>query len=47
VGAPPVPLSTANVGVPFKRDGQTVFPVTFEAFYVSSSITAVRTDDTP
>jgi hypothetical protein len=34
-------------GGPFKRDGQTVFPVAWTAFYVSSSITAVRVDDTP
>jgi hypothetical protein len=40
-------LSTKDVGVPFKRDGQTVFPVAWTAFYVSSSITAVRVDDTP
>jgi hypothetical protein len=40
-------LSTANVGVPFKKDGLTVFPVTWSAYYVSTSIKAVKVDDTP
>lgn len=40
-------LSTKNIGVPFKKDGQTFFPVTWEGYYVSSSIKAVRIDDTP
>jgi hypothetical protein len=31
-------LSTANIGVPYKRDAQTVFPVTFTSHYVSGSI---------
>jgi hypothetical protein len=40
-------LASGNVGIPFKKDGQTVFPITWEAYFVSSSITPVRTDDTP
>lgn len=31
-------LSTANVGLPYKKDGQTVVPVTFTAHYVSGSV---------
>lgn len=40
-------LSTKSIGIPFKKNGQTVFPVTWTAYYVSSSIAAVRVDDTP
>lgn len=40
-------LSTKDIGIPFKKDGQTVFPVEFTGYYVSASITAVRVDDTP
>jgi len=40
-------LSTDSIGVPFLKDGMTLFPVTFEAYYVSSSIKVVRVDDTP
>lgn len=40
-------LSTADIGIPFKKDAQTVIPVTFTAYYVSSTIKAIRFDDTP
>lgn len=40
-------LSTESIGVPFKKDGMTVVPVTWTAYYVSSSIKAVKIDDTP
>lgn len=40
-------LSTASVGIPFKKDGLTVFPVTWSAYYVSTSVKAVKVDDTP
>lgn len=38
-------LSTENIGVPFQKAGQTLIPVTFTAYYVSSSIRAVRVSD--
>jgi hypothetical protein len=31
-------LSTAQIGVPYKKDGQTVIPVTWTGHYVSGSI---------
>lgn len=40
-------LSTASVGVPFKKDGLTVVPITWSGYYVSKSIEAVFVDDTP
>lgn len=40
-------LSTESIGVPFQKDGKTVIPVTWTAYYVSSSIKAVKIDDTP
>lgn len=40
-------LSTESIGVPFQKDGKTVLPITWTAFYVSSSIKAVKIDDTP
>jgi hypothetical protein len=40
-------LSTEAIGMPFQKDGQTLVPVTFTAYYVSSTIKAVRIDDTP
>lgn len=39
-------LSTESIGVPFLKDGKTVFPVTWTAYFVSSSVRAVRVDDT-
>lgn len=35
-------LSTASVGIPFQKDGDTVYPVTWSGFYVSASIKAVK-----
>lgn len=40
-------LSTESIGVPFQKDGMTVLPVTWTAYYVSQSIKAVKIDDTP
>lgn len=40
-------LSTEDIGVPFQKDGMTLVPVTFDAYYVSTSIKAARIDDTP
>jgi hypothetical protein len=40
-------LATESVGIPFQKDGMTVLPVTWTAYYVSSSIKAVKIDDTP
>ncbi len=40
-------LSTEAIGIPFQKDGQTLVPVTFTAYYVSSTVKAVRLDDTP
>lgn len=31
-------LSTANVGMPYKKDGQLVYPVTWTSHYVSGSV---------
>lgn len=38
-------LSTASVEAPMERGGQTVYPVTWTAHYVSSAISAVRKID--
>lgn len=38
-------LSTESVGVPYKKDAQTLFPVTFSAHYVSPSIKPFRLVD--
>lgn len=40
-------LSTESIGVPFQKDGKTVLPVTWTAYYVSASIKAVKIDETP
>lgn len=40
-------LSTEAIGIPFQKDGQTLVPVTFTAYYVSSTVKAIRIDDTP
>lgn len=40
-------LSVESIGVPFKVDGQTFFPVTWKGYYISPSVKAVRTSDTP
>lgn len=40
-------LSTEDIGIPFQKDGMTLVPVTFDAYYVSSSVKAARIDDTP
>lgn len=40
-------LSTNGIGIPFQKDGMTLIPVTFEAYYVSSSVKVARVDDTP
>lgn len=40
-------LSTENIGIAFDKGGQTGIPVTWTAYYVSSSIKAARIDDTP
>lgn len=39
-------LSTESIGIPFQKDAKTVFPVTWTAYFVSSSVRAVRVDDT-
>lgn len=38
-------LSTENVGTAYQKDGQTLIPVTWTAYYVSSSVRAVRASD--
>lgn len=38
-------LSSANVEMAYKKDGQTLIPVTFQAYYVSSSIRAAVIED--
>jgi len=38
-------LSTANVEFAYKKDGQTVFAVTFTAHYVSASIAPLKVQD--
>lgn len=40
-------LSTASVDLEHKKDGQTVLPITFSAFYVSSAVLPVKIDETP
>lgn len=40
-------LSTDSVGMPFKKDAQTVVPVTWTAHWVSASIRAVKIIDEP
>jgi hypothetical protein len=40
-------LSTESIEMPFTKDGMTVVPVTFTAYYVSSTVKAIRIDDTP
>ncbi len=40
-------LSTESIGIPFQKDGMTLVPVTFTAYYVSSTVKAIRIDDTP
>lgn len=38
-------LSTEGIGVPFQKEGQTVVPVTFSAYYVSKTVRSVRISD--
>lgn len=38
-------LSTENIGTAYQKDGQTLVPVTWTAYYVSSSVRAVRATD--
>lgn len=40
-------LSTANVGIEFKKDAKTVVPVTFSGYYVSAAVKPIKIDDTP
>ena|SRR5690349_6361691 len=40
-------LSTESIGIPFQKDGMTLVPVTFTGYYVSSTVKAIRIDDTP
>jgi hypothetical protein len=40
-------LSTEGVGIPFAKDAMTVVPITWTAYYVSSSISALLISDTP
>lgn len=40
-------LSTENVELAWKKDDKTMIPVTFSGFYVSSSIGAIKIDETP
>lgn len=38
-------LVTEGIGIPFQKDGQTVIPVTFRGYFVSTSVRAVRVSD--
>lgn len=38
-------LSTENIGVAFQKDGQTLIPVTWTAYYVSASVRSARVSD--
>jgi hypothetical protein len=38
-------LSTESIGMSWTKDGKTMIPVTFEGYYVSKTIKAVRIDD--
>lgn len=38
-------LSSANVEMAYKKDGQTLIPVTFQAYYVSASVRAMVIED--
>lgn len=40
-------LSMAGAALEHKKDSQTVLPVTFQAFYVSSVILPIKVDETP
>lgn len=40
-------LSVDNIGVPFQKDGLTLFPVKFRGYFVSASVNPFRIDDTP
>lgn len=40
-------LSTEGIGVPFKKDGQTMYPITWRGYYVSASVRAVRVSEKP
>lgn len=40
-------LSTEGIGIPFQKDGDTVFPVTWTGYYVSESIRSLVIDETP
>jgi hypothetical protein len=40
-------LSVENVSMPHQKDNKTVIPITWDAFYVSSSVKALFVDDTP
>lgn len=39
-------LSTEGVGIPFQKAGKTVVPITWKAYFVSSSVRACVIDDT-
>lgn len=39
-------LSMEAIGIPFQKTEKTVFPATWNAFFVSTSVRAVRVDDT-
>lgn len=40
-------LSVGSIGIPFQKDGTTLVPVEFDAYYVSTSVKVARIDDTP
>lgn len=39
-------LSVESIGMEWKKDGKTMIPVTFEGYYVSKTVKAVKIDDT-
>lgn len=40
-------LSTESIEMAWTKDGKTMIPVTFSGYYVSSSISSIKIDDTP
>ena len=40
-------LSTESIEMAWTKDGKTMIPVTFSGYYVSSSVSSIKIDDTP
>lgn len=40
-------LSTESIEMAWTKDGKTMIPVTFSGYYVSSSVSSLKIDDTP